>query len=85
MLPSSDWSALLEPFRDQFTQPGYRYFCAFVMVLAQLDRASFSHARLLIRIGRSLFHLFLPVLARRRLVRRESQSVPMEVVPISVS
>jgi hypothetical protein len=38
MLPSPDWSALLEPFREQFTQPGYRYFCAFVMVLAQLDR-----------------------------------------------
>jgi len=36
--PSPQWQVLLEPFRPLFTQPGYRYFCAFVRVLAHLDR-----------------------------------------------
>jgi DDE superfamily endonuclease len=36
--PSPEWEVLLEPFRPLFTQPGYRYFCAFVRVLAHLDR-----------------------------------------------
>lgn len=38
MAPSPQWQVLLEPFRPLFTQPGYRYFCAFVWVLAHLDR-----------------------------------------------
>lgn len=38
MSPSPEWHVLLEPFRPLFTQPGYRYFCAFVLVLAHLDR-----------------------------------------------
>jgi DDE superfamily endonuclease len=38
MSPSPEWEVLLEPFRPLFTQPGYRYFCAFVLVLAHLDR-----------------------------------------------
>jgi hypothetical protein len=38
MAPSPEWQVLLEPFRPLFTQPGYRYFCAFVLVLAHLDR-----------------------------------------------
>jgi hypothetical protein len=36
--PSPEWEVLLEPFRPLFTQPGYRYFSAFVRVLAHLDR-----------------------------------------------
>lgn len=36
--PSPQWQVLLEPFRPLFTKPGYRYFCAFVLVLAHLDR-----------------------------------------------
>jgi hypothetical protein len=36
--PSPEWEVLLEPFRPLFTKPGYRYFCAFVLVLAHLDR-----------------------------------------------
>jgi hypothetical protein len=36
--PSPEWEVLLEPFRPLFTTPGYRYFCAFVRVLAHLDR-----------------------------------------------
>ena len=38
MSPSPEWQVLLEPFRPLFTRPGYRYFCAFVLVLAHLDR-----------------------------------------------
>jgi len=38
MCPSPEWQVLLEPFRSLFTKPGYRYFCAFVWVLAHLDR-----------------------------------------------
>lgn len=38
MAPSPEWEVLLEPFRPLFTQPGYRYFCTFVRVLAHLDR-----------------------------------------------
>jgi hypothetical protein len=38
MAPSPEWNVLLEPFRPLFTKPGYRYFCAFVLVLAHLDR-----------------------------------------------
>ncbi len=38
MSPSPEWQVLLEPFRPLFTKPGYRYFCAFVLVLAHLDR-----------------------------------------------
>jgi len=36
--PSPEWEVLLEPFRPLFTQPGFRYFCAFVLVFAHLDR-----------------------------------------------
>lgn len=36
--PSPEWEVLLEPFRPLFTQMGYRYFCAFVLVLAHRDR-----------------------------------------------
>jgi hypothetical protein len=36
--PSPEWEVLLEPFRPLFTKPGFRYFCAFVWVLAHLDR-----------------------------------------------
>jgi hypothetical protein len=36
--PLPEWEVLLEPFRPLFTTPGYRYFCAFVWVLAHLDR-----------------------------------------------
>jgi hypothetical protein len=36
--PSPEWEVLLEPFRDLFTQAGYRYFCAFVLVFAHLER-----------------------------------------------
>src|SRR6266516_3953834 len=35
--PSPEWEVLLEPFRDLFTQPGYRHFCAFVIAFAHLD------------------------------------------------
>ncbi len=38
MVPSPEWQVLLEPFRPLFTRPGFRYFCAFVFVLAHLDR-----------------------------------------------
>ncbi len=38
MVPSPEWQVLLDPFRPLFTRPGYRYFCAFVFVLAHLDR-----------------------------------------------
>jgi hypothetical protein len=33
-----EWEVLLDPFQDLFTQPGYRYFCAFVLAFAHLDR-----------------------------------------------
>jgi hypothetical protein len=36
--PSPEWEVLLEPFQDLFTKPGYRYFCAFVLAFAHLDR-----------------------------------------------
>jgi hypothetical protein len=36
--PSPEWEVLLEPFRDLFTRPGYRHFCAFVIAFAHLDR-----------------------------------------------
>src|SRR6266571_3514519 len=36
--PSPEWEVLLEPFRPLFSQPGFRYFCAFVLVFAHLDR-----------------------------------------------
>ncbi len=35
--PSPDWDILLEPFQSLFSKPGFRYFCAFVRVLAHLD------------------------------------------------
>jgi hypothetical protein len=38
MSPSPEWQVLLEGFRPLFTKPGYRYFCAFVLVFAHLDR-----------------------------------------------
>jgi hypothetical protein len=38
MCPSPEWQVLLEPFRSLFSKPGYRYFCAFVLVFAHLDR-----------------------------------------------
>lgn len=38
MTPSPDWQVLLAGFRPLFTKPGYRYFCAFVLVFAHLDR-----------------------------------------------
>ena len=34
---SPAWSVLLEPFESCFTRPGYRYFCAFVVVFAHID------------------------------------------------
>jgi hypothetical protein len=37
-MPSSpEWDILLAPFASCFTRPGYRYFCAFVLVFAHLD------------------------------------------------
>jgi hypothetical protein len=36
--PSPEWEVLLDPFRDLFTKAGYRYFCAFVLAFAHLDR-----------------------------------------------
>jgi len=35
--PSPEWEVLLDPFRDLFTKPGYRYFCAFVLAFAHLE------------------------------------------------
>lgn len=37
MIPSPEWAALLEPLQPYFTQPGFRYFRAFVIILAQID------------------------------------------------
>ncbi len=34
---SPDGNVLLEPFQSLFSKPGFRYFCAFVRVLAHLD------------------------------------------------
>jgi hypothetical protein len=36
--PSPEWKVLLEPFQSLFTKPGYRYFCAFVLVFAHIDQ-----------------------------------------------
>jgi len=36
--PSPEWKVLLEPFESLFTRPGYRYFCAFVLVFAHIDQ-----------------------------------------------
>lgn len=36
--PAPEWKILLEPFESLFTKPGYRYFCAFVLVFAHLDQ-----------------------------------------------
>jgi hypothetical protein len=36
--PSPEWEILLEPFRDLFTPAGFRYFGAFVLVFAHLER-----------------------------------------------
>lgn len=33
-----EWEVLLDPFQDLFTKAGYRYFCAFVLAFAHLDR-----------------------------------------------
>src|SRR5690348_10197745 len=38
MRPSPEWEVLLEPFQPLFTLRGYRYFCAFVLAFAHLDR-----------------------------------------------
>jgi hypothetical protein len=38
MFPSPEWQVLLAWLRPLFTKPGYRYFCAFVLVFAHLDR-----------------------------------------------
>jgi len=38
MRSSPEWDVLLEPFASCFTRPGYRYFCAFVLVFAHLDQ-----------------------------------------------
>ena len=34
---SPAWKVRLEPFRSLFTQPGFRFFCAFLLVLAHTD------------------------------------------------
>ncbi len=34
---SPEWTVLLEPLQFFFTQPGLRYFCVFVRILAYLD------------------------------------------------
>jgi SRSO17 transposase len=60
--PSPEWEVLLEPFRPLFTQPGYRYFCAFVRVLAHLDRRLWvTHVILAGRVDRHFtsFYRFL--------------------------
>lgn len=36
--PAPEWNVLLAPFESLFTKPGYRYFCAFVLVFAHLDQ-----------------------------------------------
>jgi DDE superfamily endonuclease len=36
--PSPEWEVLLEPFRPLFTTAGFRYFRAFVLAFAHLDR-----------------------------------------------
>jgi hypothetical protein len=36
--PSPEWEVLLEPLRDLFTKPGFRYLGAFVIAFAHLDR-----------------------------------------------
>ena len=38
MRPPPEWTVLLAPFESLFTKPGYRYFCAFVLVFAHLDQ-----------------------------------------------
>ena len=38
MRPSPEWKILLAPFESLFTRPGYRYFCAFVLVFAHIDQ-----------------------------------------------
>lgn len=38
MIPPPDWNALFKHFQPHFTQPGFRFFTAFVMVFAQIDR-----------------------------------------------
>jgi hypothetical protein len=35
--PSPEWRVRLEGFRSLFTQPGFRFFCAFLLVLAHTD------------------------------------------------
>ena len=35
--PSPEWLVRLEPFRSLFTQPGFRFFCAFLLVLAHTE------------------------------------------------
>ena len=35
---SPEWNVLLAPFESLFTKPGYRYFCAFVLVFAHMDQ-----------------------------------------------
>jgi len=38
MIPPPEWNALLEPFRPYFTQHGFRFFTAFIIVCSQIDR-----------------------------------------------
>jgi len=35
--PSPEWRVRLEGFRSLFTQPGFRFFCALLLVLAPTD------------------------------------------------
>jgi hypothetical protein len=35
--PSAEWKIHLEPFRSLFTRPGFRFFCAYLLVLAHTD------------------------------------------------
>lgn len=37
LLPSPAWKVRLEGFRSLFTEPGFRHFCAFMLVLAHTD------------------------------------------------
>lgn len=45
-----EWEVLFDPFRDLFTTAGYRYFCAFVLAFAHLDRRLHVTAVMLARL-----------------------------------
>ena len=70
MRPSPEWNVLLAPFESLFTQPGYRYFCAFVLVFAHIDQRLWVTQVVLSGLVQKALHQLLSLPPGRRLDER---------------